>query len=220
MAILSDLVETIARVEGTDAATVGLIARYLREAGLIATHGRGPSAAKMRLTDASNLLIGVNATSGATNAARIVKTYRHLHALEFRSLSDPRPQSSWGTLGDAIEQLLCAAGTGELPDPFMGQGLGLGFQEAFFREEVRVELRFRKSAPAAFLRMTELPAADETEPARADQWTAVRSPDFSSAFFPLRPRGPTSEKKKLTGDRIEETMISYRTLRAVGKLIG
>jgi hypothetical protein len=51
MAILSELVTTVAKVSGMDQATVALIARHAREAGLIAMSGRGPSAASMGLTD-------------------------------------------------------------------------------------------------------------------------------------------------------------------------
>ena len=45
MATLSALVDTIAAVEGIDPATVTLVARHIREARLIRTGGRGPSAA-------------------------------------------------------------------------------------------------------------------------------------------------------------------------------
>ena len=55
MAILSELVTTVAKVSGMDQATVALIARHAREAGLIAMSGRGPSAASMGPTDAANL---------------------------------------------------------------------------------------------------------------------------------------------------------------------
>ncbi len=219
MAILTDLVDVIAKVEDVDAATVGLIARYLREAGLIAMHGRGPSAAKMGLTDAVNLLIGVNATSSAVDAPRVVRAYRWLQALEFRATSDPRPQSSRGTLGKAMEELLSGACRGELPDPFIGQELDLDFQDAFSRGEVHVVLRFRKLFPAAYLAMTWLPGADAVDTNDPDLWIGTRSPEFRAVFLAPPPRGPP-EKKKQAGDRSEQTSIGYRTLHAVGKLIG
>src|ERR1700722_4299287 len=80
MGTLSHLVETIAAVEGIDPATVALIARHIREANLISTGGRGPSAARMTITDAANLLIGVNATRIAAEAAQVVRTLRSLTA--------------------------------------------------------------------------------------------------------------------------------------------
>jgi hypothetical protein len=66
------LVKTVARLEGIDPATVALVARTVREAGLIATGGRGASAAKMDVKDATNLLIGVNASDMARDAPLLV----------------------------------------------------------------------------------------------------------------------------------------------------
>ena len=220
MAILSDLVEAVAEVEGIDPATVGLFARYIREAGLIATHGRGPSAAKMSLTDAANLLIGVNATNVAADAARVVKEYRRLQALEFRSLLDPRPDDSRGALGDALEELLRFAGGGELPDVFMDHAFDWGFQEAFARGDVFIELRFRMSRPQVELRMFELPGSDAVDPSDPDQYLLNIPPELSIVFRPLVQPRPSPRSKKRSGDRIEEARITRQTLFAVGKLIG
>jgi hypothetical protein len=219
MANLSDLARTIAEVEGIDEATVSLIARYVREDGLIATQGRGLSAAQMTLADATNLLIGVNATSVAASAPQAVRAYRRLHALDFRSRSDQRPQSSAGTLADAIEQLLTATARDEFPDQFMGQGAGLGFQENFARGNVHVELRFRRPTLQASLQMTEL-LDPEDMPEEPEHWVALRHPNMSVVFSPPLPKGLRKEITKQSGDRIEETTIGYRTLRAVGKLVG
>jgi hypothetical protein len=218
LALLSDLVEAIAKVEDIDPATVGLIARYLREAGLIAMHGRGPSAARMSVTDATNLLIGVNATSRASNAPRVVKAYRQLEAFKFLSLSDPSQYLSRETLGQAIEQLLDGAGRGELLQ-LLGQELPWDLQEGFAKGEVHVDLTFRKSAPRAYLAMTELPPPDEVEPSAVDHWLSIVLPMFRVEFLPLVPRGPPPAKRKPTGDRVEDTTIGYPTLHAVGKLI-
>lgn len=220
MAILSDLVESIAEVEDIDPATIGLIARYIREAGLIATHGRGPSAAKMSATDAANLLIGVNATSTAVEAPRVVRAYRRLHASEAPVLSDPSLDIPLGTLGEAIEQLLHGAGRGELAQPFAGKLLGSEFLEAFARGHVHIELRFCKSEKTATLRMTECLLSDEIEPEREHELLDARSPDFVWKFKSAVSRGPPADKIKPGSDRIEETTIGYRTLHAVGRLIG
>src|SRR4051794_11597802 len=100
MATLSELVEILARVEGIEPATVGLVARNLREAGLITTRGRGLSAANMSFRDAANLLIAVNATVSAREAPETLRNYRRL-------------EIGWdgqeiAQLGDAIEQIIQA----------------------------------------------------------------------------------------------------------------
>jgi hypothetical protein len=219
MATLSHLVETIAAVEGIDPATVALIARNIREADLISTGGRGTSAARMTLTDAANLLIGVNATRVAAEAVDAVRAYRDLQAYEFHSLSDPSPESSLGRLGDTIEQLIEASGAGKLPDPFFEKGISLDMEETFSRGDVHIELKFRTLSPAASLRMWLLPGSDVVDPATPAEWLYVKPPDISVLFSPTRQRRSSTNRKNITGDRIEETTIGYRTLHAVGKLI-
>ena len=76
MTTLSQLVDVVAAVEGLDGDRVAAVARAVREAGLIATYGRGTSAAKMGLADAANLLIAVNAAETARGAPEIVRRYR------------------------------------------------------------------------------------------------------------------------------------------------
>src|ERR1700704_3688635 len=80
MTTLSELVNTIAKVEGIDPATVTLIARSVREAGFITTGGRGPSAARMTYRDAANLIIAVNASPTAREAPHTVQVYRALES--------------------------------------------------------------------------------------------------------------------------------------------
>src|SRR6516225_3304479 len=93
MATLSQLVEAIAEVEGMDSATVALIARTVREAGLITTGGRGPSAGKMTVADAANLLIAVNTSASAHEAPDRVRKYRQL---EMRSAEESKLLSTFG----------------------------------------------------------------------------------------------------------------------------
>src|SRR5689334_4728902 len=76
MVRLSDLVATIARVEGLPEPGVAQIARHVREAGLVSQSGRGLSAARMTIPDAANLLIAVNAAPMAKDAPRAVARYR------------------------------------------------------------------------------------------------------------------------------------------------
>jgi hypothetical protein len=219
MATLSELVDAIAAVEGIDPATVTLIARHVREAGLISTGGRGPSAAAMGLSDAANLLIGVNATTTAAESARTVSAYRELQA--FRTKTDRRPAMKYGTLGEAIEQLLHAIGLGKLPDKFLGRGTS-HLQEAFSTGEVEIDLKFRRSGSrlSAVLRITPRLSSTIT-PATADGWQLVAESGQSILFLFSTPRsrGPPGEKEHTAGDRTVETTIGYRTLNAVSKLL-
>jgi hypothetical protein len=225
MATLTELIDTIADVEGLDRSAVGLIARYVREAGLIATRGRGNSAARMSLTDAANLLIGVNATTTATEAAETVSAYREFESYEFFTKGDPRAPVKYGTLGEAIEQLIHATGSGELPEVFLRREIPLDLQEAFSRGDVHIDLKFTTSDLSAFLKIAPLPERDVITPAMAEEWVAMAPGwNISFAFYPPKRRAPQLRgqprgKKKKSSDRTEETRIGYRTLRAVGKLL-
>ena len=80
MALLSELVRMIAKVEGLEEVSVGIFARHAREAGLIAQGGRGRSAAKMTFRDAANLLIAVNGCALAKQVSDSVPLFRGLLA--------------------------------------------------------------------------------------------------------------------------------------------
>jgi hypothetical protein len=239
MATLTELVETIADVEGIEPSSVNLIARYVREAGYIATHGRGTSAARMNVSDAANLLIGVNATTVATNAARTVSAYRELESYEFRAKGDPRPAKKYGTLGEALEQLVRATGMGELPEVFFNREIPNDLQEAF--PDVHIDMKFRRPIPSASLRIvpilelneltSELLEGEEgfeTEvPQGTREWVEDVLPPVEVStepegvmfeFYSPKLRKP-SKKKTIVGDRVEEITIGYRTLSAVGKLV-
>jgi len=219
MATLSDLVAVTAKVEGLDPGSVALYARHMREAGLIKTSGRGTSAAVMGLPDAANLLIGVNAAKSAAEAPRAIRQFRDLHAYEFRSESDPRPESHGGAFGDAIEQLIKAAGTGKIPEPFFGTIMP-DLQEAFFNGDVHVGVTFKTTKVLVTIEIWPLPGKDAVDPDAPDRWAAQVPPSISLLFYSPRPRGPPGAKKqKGTADRTEEVTIGYRTFREVGKLI-
>jgi hypothetical protein len=214
VATLSELADAIAKVEGLDRPNVALIARYLREQHLISKHGRGPSAAQMGLTDAANLLIAVNVTKSAIDASHVVTSYRSLTAFAAGRLV---PETKYATLGDAIEQLIQAAGRGELPDPFLGkEHPPLEIQEAFAMGRVRIALKFRRSSPQAFIGIlptTELSEEDAEELVAHGRW------DIEHIFVPSKRRGSRHRLVASSGDRLEETTIGYRTLSAIGKLI-
>jgi hypothetical protein len=207
MATLSELVETIADVEGLDPATVGLIGRYIREAGLITQRGRGPSAAKMGRSDAANLLIGVNAAKNVVDAARAVTTYRLLTSYT------EQPAMKYGVLGEAIEQLIFGAGVGEL-STLLGQEVQLELQEAFAKGDVTIALKFRTSTPFASIGIA---ALSEFSAEFAERILARGAWHVQHVFRPFKRRGPPQKGK--VGDRTEEVTIGYPTLRAVGKLI-
>ena len=213
MATLSELAQVIAAVERIDPATVALIGRHLREAGLVTKHGRGPSAAHMGLADGANLLIGVNATRNAAHAARAVQAYRRFRPDELQWSEMSRDF----TLGEAIEQLLVAAGTSEPPTPFLGTTDYYELSEAFETGEVHVELRFRTSESSALLRIAplEAPLEDEATP----ELMAIIPALVLVHFSPRKARDSPNTRKDQSGDRLEETTIGFRTLREVGRLI-
>jgi hypothetical protein len=119
-----------------------------------------------------------------------------------------------------MEELLRFAGGGELPDVFMDHAFDWGFQEAFARGDVFIELRFRMSRPQVELRMFELPGSDAVDPSDPDQYLLNIPPELSIVFRPLVQPRPSPRSKKRSGDRIEEARITRQTLFAVGKLIG
>jgi hypothetical protein len=220
MATLTELVETIADVEGIEPSSVNLIARYVREAGLIATGGRGPSAARMGLTDAANLLIAVNATTTATDAAKTVSAYRKFESYEFLGRADPRPDKKYGTLGEAIEQLIDAVATGDLPEIFLNRGVPFDLQEAFSRGDIHIALRFRRSEPAAFMKIITILPPDVMTPAMAEEWVeTLGGVRISFSFYPPKQPPPRRKKKNRPADRFEETTIGYQTLKSVGRLL-
>jgi hypothetical protein len=209
MATLSELVEVIAKVEGVDRARVGWVGRSLREAGLVTKHGRGTSAAQMEWSDAANMLIAVNATRNAGDAARAASAFR-------RFRPDPYPyqiseMSRDFTLGEAIEQLLVAAGTSKPPTPFLGTTDYYDLLDAFETGQVHLELRFKTSTPSALLRIAQ--PLDGAIP----EVTALAL--LTVHFSPRKARDPPNTRKDERGDRVEETTIGYRTLREVGGLI-
>ena len=144
MATLSELAETVAEVEGMDLARVNLIPRNVREGGLIATTGRGPSAAIMDVSDAANLLIAVNAVEIVKEAAQTVRVYRRLEAPDTSMQHYP-------TLSDALEQLIEAAANGILPQRYLSRTVPPRIAQEFCEQKIKVEVTFHKPMPQVFL---------------------------------------------------------------------
>jgi hypothetical protein len=213
---MSELVETIAAVEGLDVATVTLFARYIREAGFIKTGGRGSSAAKMDIVDAANLLIGVNATTVAAEAPKVVLKYRALEAHEQLAARDPRTPQRYGTLGEAVEQLIGATALCDLPELFLNREVPPELQKAFRQGTVRVEVTFRKPSPSAAIKLS-VAFDRDVDPSGllSEAWPQL--PSLSFHFYPAQQR--SRKGKTLMTDRIEGITIGYRSLRAVGDLL-
>jgi hypothetical protein len=174
----------------------------------------------MEWSDAANMLIAVNATRNTADAARAASAFRRFRPDEnqFPEFWQDRMNRDF-TLGEAIEQLLVAAGTSKPPTPFLGTTDYYELSEAFETGEVDVELRFRTNAPSVFLRIAQelslAPGFGEATPElRATIPTLV-----SVHFSPRKARDPPHTRNDESGDRVEETTIGFRTLREVGRLI-
>lgn len=135
MAVISELVRTVAQVEKLEENFVSVYARSAREAGYISHHGRGKNAAQMLSRDATNLLIAVNASDLAKNAPETISTYRDLPIIMDRFLPNENKyslsnicheNSSFGEVLDALI-LLCVASSDD--DDLLGAAIydGIGF---------------------------------------------------------------------------------------------
>ena len=211
MASVGMLVAAIARAEGLDPARVAMIARSLRENGFIAMKGRGNSAATMSPTDAANLLIGVNASPVAAGVAKLVGVYRNLQANEVRRKTDRRPSSVLGTFGIALEALIEAYRSGELPDQFVGKKITTETQARFKAQELDFQISFFRPSLGASIRVT---AVGRDLGPDLETYLAEATPPM--LFFSFRPQ---SRSLKIYTDRVEQTTISRWTLRAVGRCL-
>lgn len=112
MARLSILVAATAGALNLEERTVSMCARHLREAGLIKQKGRGPSAAQMGPTDASNLLLGLMASDALQHAPENVRRAREItfsSTLVNEVREEEKPQFPFllagDTLGDALDTM-------------------------------------------------------------------------------------------------------------------
>jgi len=194
VATLERLVATIADVDGIGAERVRAIARVMREAGLIATRGRGMSAAEMSVGDAANLLIAVNVADTARTAPEMVKRYRRLRA----------SSKTWSAyFGTEFEKLLAAARIGTMADSVahlvrLAPGRSPLVSNRYDAEEYEFEIGFRKPLPAVTIYV----AAPRGE--RPDAIRFSERAENSSA---------------IVSDRIVGVAITERTIFAVGELL-
>jgi hypothetical protein len=189
MPTLKELVEVISSVEGIDPRRVGAMARAVREAGLITTHGRGTSAARMNEQDASNLIIAVNVAETARSAPEAVLRYRALRASE-----------KIAAFGRVLEEMLSAATTRGLPDYLLSLGFGPSRdgpdRKRYISENFDMKIEFKQARPPVVIECRVPSSA---------------MPKFIS-FYPVREGGAV----RIDGDR--RTTISHRTIIAVGEL--
>jgi hypothetical protein len=189
MATLSELVDVVATVEGLDRDRVGAIARAVREAGLIATHGRGTSAAHMGVADAANLLIAVNAAETARSAPEIVRRCRASRTNDSRQLQ----------FGATLEEMIAAAKTRRLADHLMDIGFGpkgdLRERLGHAREEFELRIEFIGSPPLIVIECR-IPISAMPIP------------------LPFYPRGSTARAQ---ADR--RTAITHRTIQAIAETL-
>ena len=220
MATLSELVDTLAEVEGMDRASLYLIARYIREEGLITTGGRGPSAATMSVSDAANLLIAANASESAASAAKTTRVYRALEAYEPRSPGDPRPPLKYGTLAQGVEGLIKAMVSKEFPEMFLNQVLPYELHDGLERGLLTVELTFARPVPSATIRLGHLLEELEVSSTMARYFDDMRWGAQLFYRFELA-KGRVTAKSRIgqPKDRREVTTIGDRTLNAVGELL-
>jgi hypothetical protein len=186
----------IAVAEGIDPERVNAIARAVREAGLIATRGRGPAAARMSEYDAANLLIAVNVADTARSAPETVERYRQLQAKTKKQTTE---------FGIQFENMLSAARTHTMSDyvpdllrfapwrsPLLWDGFAL--------RDYRITIEFKK--PAASICIT--------------IWSrkhSGRMPDFVN-FYDRREKSTNAD-----ADREVRTKITERTILAVSKVL-
>jgi hypothetical protein len=209
MATLSELAGTIAEAEGMDPATVALIARYVREAGFIEKKGRGPSAARMGVTDAANLLIAVNASGAVREAPLVVPVYRDLIADDPSGEGTPETN---GTLGEALELVIRSAIEGKLPSKILFKGVPNALREAFEQRAAIVSITFKRPQPAAEI-LIEYTGPSEVSSSRSTKphWAC------RLLFFP-GPRYRKPQKVK-AGDRTDITEIGNATIFSVAKAL-
>jgi hypothetical protein len=211
MATLTQLVKTVAKVEGLDPATVGLIARNVREAKLITTRGRGVSAAVMDATDAANLLIAVNASNKATDALTALRTFSRLKVEHNKEVDRDL------TFGNALKALLEAAVNRSFPERYMSCPSPPKIMQSFGEGEVQAEISFYKPGPRAVLKIGIAGEIRITRQGLFFDNDVITTDAEAIEFFFAIPNQPLN--KKTVGDQKNTTSISFSTIRAVAHIL-
>jgi hypothetical protein len=164
MAVISDLVRAVAKAEGIDEDTVALFARRAREGGFISQKGRGRSAAQMSVSDAANLIIGVNGSVSAPDVGVEIARYRALRTTAFGmrrvERSPLRTVTNDLSFGSAIEGLLALCHPAALPSLEISLDREVGKQDrakALAKNiqlpRTRIEIEFRRPATRAQIKI-------------------------------------------------------------------
>jgi hypothetical protein len=199
MATLGQLANAIANAEGIERERVSAIARSIREAFLLSSKGRGPSAAQMDAQDAANLLIAVNAAYTAKEAPVVVRS--------FRSLPARRREKSQSEFGTEFEALISAFRDNSLPSYLVALATADGGKKAIRAAhrynapgQYRISVTFERPTPVAVISVEFLD--------QFDRFDAVASLSFSNVR--------AGEPKISKSDRSDLVKFTGKTLDAVG----
>ncbi len=213
MATLSELVDAVADAAGMDSAAVALIARYAREAGFIQKKGRGPSAARMDIADAANLLIAVNASGLARDAGAVIPLYRDLIAAEYVG-ADKKGIPKDGFFGHALELIIQSATEGELPKTLACREVPNVTRDAFRQRTVNISIGFSRPEPRGQI------AIYVSSPLESPGGLGASMTGVVLLFGSTDGRQRRSLLKLKSGDRTDETRIGSRTIFSVAQALG
>jgi len=234
MAFVSDLVATIAEVENMPESTVGLVARYAREAGFLSQGARGRNAPHATVRDCANLLIAVNAMGNRLkDVPQIIDTFRQMVLkVKLHSLSDLFHFLHKDDLpfGDALEAVLCMFVDGTAQSYYV-RGLSSIFEPTEFGWESvegsetppTDEEKFEWFNSAHFSGgLVQVAFQQPSFAVRIIQNKLRRTDDKGQSevvFLPTVEAYGTGLLANRKGDRIQETTIGHRTLAAVAALL-
>jgi len=194
MASLGALVEILADAEGVDSQRVAAFARSVREAGLITSRGRGPSAAEMNEADAANLLIAVNAAATARAAPDTVRRFRALRM----------SHENQRAFGPVLDEMIAAAVRNELVDYLLDMDFGpVGVERDKQRHALqtfKLRIEFQHDRPMAVIEC---------------RMPSIAMPKFIPFYPPREKKGFVLTKV----DRRTITEISQKTILAIAEKI-
>lgn len=207
MASIGKLVAAIAVAEGMDEGSVKLIARYAREAGFISQGTYGPGAAKMTSKDAANLLIAVNASALAKDAAVTILLYSDAKRSSYYT---PTLEAGLRPSAGSIDEIIFESLTlGRFIKAIVEGLMPVGGRKSKLHEEwdaghFEIDLTFQRPwARAQFMITSRL--SDEDEP-----------PPRAQVLFYSDVQAIDGDKYP---DRWDETGIGLKTLVAVAQTI-
>lgn len=206
MASIGQLVRAVAQVSGLEEASVKLIARYLREAGLITQQSTGGGAARMTPGDGAALLIAVNASLLAKDAAESVRRYSNLFGY-FRFSPETKEDDLLGlnaeldeleSFGEVLTRIIELS----MPTPAGLAVLSYGPRSAL----VQITIKFELPNPSVSLFVREAGATKD-----------VAGPNISTIFFQEE-----RESREIDGDECDrkvEVTITNATIYSVAQTL-